>query len=117
MSQPVTLKIQTHGGLNNKSQSETMPPPFVASAVNLDFADNGEIRKRQGQAKIYSGVNCESFFQFSSSLGYFFEDGDLKELNLLTHTARMIKAYVVRFSLDFSQADNSLYLPITVGVL
>ena len=111
-----SLKIQTHGGLNNKSQSETMQPPFVTQAVNLDFADNGEIRKRAGQTLIYGGLNCDSFFQFSSAIGYFFEDGDLKALNLSNATARMIKAYVVRFSLDFSQADNSIYLPITVGI-
>jgi len=103
------LKIQTHGGINNKSQSQTMQPPFVAQAVNLDYADNGEIRKRAGQKKIIPGTNCHSVFKFDDETLYYVDNGTLKKRNLSTGETTTIKTGIGNDSLSYAVSAGRIY--------
>lgn len=103
------LKLQTSGGINNKSQSETMSPPFVAQAINLDFADNGEIRKRPGQTKIISCTTGHSVFEFDSNTLYFVDNGTLKRRDLSAGETTTIKTGIGDEKLSYAVSGGRIY--------
>ena len=104
-----SLVLQTQNGLNNRSKTQTTDPTYVAQAVNVDFADSGEIRKRNGTTKIYNGVRCHSFFKYNDSVAYFVENGDLKSLDLIAKTAATLKTGVGHNAMSYTVSAGKCY--------
>jgi hypothetical protein len=85
---PVSLKGWM--GMNNRLSDRMLPPDKLRNAVNVRFADNGEvIFPGWAKTKIYSGTNVHSLYK-NGATTLFVENGTLKLLNN-DHTAAVLR--------------------------
>lgn len=63
-------------GANNVNADTDLPEGALRSVINADTDNSGNIIKKQGDTKIYSGSDCHSLFQY-----YFVEGNKLKQID------------------------------------
>jgi hypothetical protein len=62
-------------GVDNISPETNIPNGFLRSAKNVDITKEGNVNRRDGYTKIYSGNNIHSLYE-----NYFVEGSELKEI-------------------------------------
>ena len=63
-------------GQNNVAKETSLPEGALREAINVDVDNSGNIRRREGYALLYSGIDIDSLYK-----RYFREAGELKYLN------------------------------------
>ena len=66
-------------GMTNLGSPEGLPEGTCRNGVNVDFLDNGQPRRRAGQALVYPGTDCDSAWS-NQRINLFREGTALKEL-------------------------------------
>jgi hypothetical protein len=103
---PVSLKGWM--GMNNRLSDRMLPTDKLRNAVNVRFADNGEvIFPGYGKTKIYSGTNVHSLYK-NSATTLFVENGTLKLLNN-DHTATVLRTSMGDTKCFFTSIANVTY--------
>ena len=64
------------GGINNIAKETDIPKGFLRSALNVDIDKEGNVSRRRGYTKIYSGINCHSIYN-----GFFAEGSLIKYID------------------------------------
>lgn len=101
------VKLGPFLGLNNKAAASALPIDKCRNAVNVLFADNGEIRyPRPGMTRRYSGV-CHSVYM-NPTITLFVEAGSLKQLNA-NNTATTLKTGVGSGKLSYTAVGETIY--------
>ena len=106
---PKTVQLQVGNGINNKARSESLPPDFVRSAINVDFDNSGRARLRPGRTAGYTGTGIHSYWERTPTEDrYFVEEGVLKQLHL-DNTATIVKAGVGNENISYTAVAGRIY--------
>jgi len=90
-------------GKNTVAKETALPEGALREALNVDIDNAGNIRLREGFAKVYSGTNVRSLYK-----QYFAEEGMLKYLNK-DHTATDVVAIDPQRRVAYCEINDRVY--------
>jgi hypothetical protein len=95
-------------GMNNIQKLEAVPEGAVRSCVNWDIDDTGNLVRRRGYAKVYSGTIAKETAWSDGNTALFVENGDLKKLHS-DYTAETVRAGVGNTPMAYLRKDGFIY--------
>lgn len=99
-----TVKLNRFvNGKNNIADEDNLPEGSLREAINVNTSNEGELRRRSGVTKIYTGLDIHSLFR-----RFFVENNSLKYLKS-DNTAEIVNANITGKSLSYAIVNGGIY--------